>query len=120
MGISRTCFQDRVMPYAYWFAAVTDQTHQEHQKIVNQSVAMFSGAEFVRLLGDQHFTDRWQKIRENVDTERTSTRQGKVIWDGLWSMIMTDFAFSRPAFAMKKPHEQKIKGNLCRYLQSLI
>ena len=108
--ISRTCFQDRVMPYTYWYAAVTDLEHQEHQKIVNQSVAMFSGAEFVRLLGDQQFTDRWQKMRENVDIERTSTRQGLVILDGLWSIIMTGFAFSRPAFEMKKPMSKKLKA----------
>jgi hypothetical protein len=98
------------MPYTYWYAAVTDLEYQEHQKIVNQSIAMFSGAEFVRLLGDQQFTDRWQKIRENVDIERTSTRQGRVILDGLWSMIMTGFAFSRPAFAMKKPMSKKLKA----------
>ena len=74
--ISRTCFQDRVMPYAYWFAAVTDQAHHEHQKILNQSISIFSGAEFVRLLGDQQFTDTWQSIRDDIDTQRSSTRQG--------------------------------------------
>ena len=108
--ISRTCFQDRVMPYAYWFAAVTDQAHHEHQKILNQSVSIFSGAEFVRLLGDQQFTDTWQNIREDVDTQRTSIRQGKVILDGLWSMMVTGFAFSQHAFKIQKPISKQLKA----------
>ena len=108
--ISITCFQDRVMPYAYWFGAVTDRTHHEHQKILNQSVSIFSGAEFVRLLGDQQFTDAWQSIREDVDVERTSTRQGKVILDGLWSMMVTGFAFSQHAFKIQKPMSKQLKA----------
>ena len=108
--ISRTCFQDRVMPYAYWFAAVTDQAHHEHQKILNQSISIFSGAEFVRLLGDQQFTDTWQSIREGVDTQRSSTRQGKVILDGLWSMMVTGFAFSQHAFKIQKPISKQLKA----------
>ena len=108
--ISRTCFQDRVMPYAYWFAAVTDRAHHEHQNILNQSVSVFSGGEFVRLIGDQQFVDTWQSIREDIDTQRTSTRQGKVILDGLWSMMVTGFAFSQHAFKIQKPMSRQLKA----------
>ena len=108
--ISRTCFQDRVMPYDYWFAAIIDQAHHEHQKILNQSVANFSAAEFVRLLGDQQFTETWQSVRGDVDVERTLARQGKVILDGLWSVMITGFAFSQHAFKIQKPISKQLKA----------
>ncbi len=108
--ISRTCFQDRVMPYAYWFAAITDRAHHEHKKILNQSVSIFSGADFVRLLGDRQFADAWQGIRQDVDVERTSARQGKVILDSLRSMMMTGFAFSQHALEIQKPMSKQLKA----------
>jgi hypothetical protein len=98
------------MPYAYWFGAITDRTHHEHQKILNQSISIFSAAEFLRLLGKQRFIDTWREVREDIDTQRTSTRQGKVILDGLWSMMVTGFAFSKHAFKMQKPISKQLKA----------
>lgn len=108
--LSRTCFQDRVMPYAYWVAAITDSTHHEHLKVLNQSVSIIAGADFVRLLGDRQFAQAWQSMRQDVDSEHTSSRQGKVILDGLWSMMMTGFAFSGHACAIEKPMSKQLKA----------
>ena len=98
------------MPYAYWFDAVTDRTHHEHQKILNHSVSIFSAVEFVKLLGEQQFTDTWRGVREDVDTQCTSTRQGKVILDALWSILMTGFAFSQHAFKLQRPISKQLKA----------
>ena len=108
--ISRTCFQDRVMPYAYWLAAITDSTHHEHLKVLNQSVSIIAGVDFVRLLGDHQFAEAWQSMRQDVDMTSTSIWQGSVILDGLWSMMMTGFAFSGHVFTMDKPMSKQLKA----------
>ena len=109
-NISRTCFQDRVMPYAYWFDALIDCMHHEHKKILNQSVSIFTAANFVRLLGDQQFIEAWPSLRGVVDIEKTPSRQGKVILDSLWSLKVTGFAFSQHAFNIKKPISTQLKA----------
>ncbi len=108
--IYRTCFQDRVMPYAYWFDAITDSAHHEHKKVLDQSVSFFSGANLVRLLGERKFTESWRTIRDDVDVGRVAARQGKSILDGLWSMIMTGFAFSNHAFSVERPISNQLKA----------
>jgi len=108
--ISRTCFQDRVMPYAYWFNAITDCNHHEHKKVLGRSVSIFSGADFVRLLGDVNFRNVWQNIRDDVNVEGASGRQGKVILDALWSMMMTGFAFCQHGMDIRKPISKQLKA----------
>ncbi len=98
------------MPYAYWFAAIIDRSHHEHPKVLNQSVSFIAGADFVRLLGDRQFAEAWQSIRVDVDSEHTSSRQGKIILDGLWSMMMTGFAFSGHVGAIEKPMSRQLKA----------
>lgn len=108
--ISRTCFQDRVMPYAYWFSAITDRKHHEHKKVLDRSVSIFSGADFVRLLGDVNFRNFWQNIRHDVNVESASSRQGKIILDALWSMMMTGFAFCQHGMDIRKPISKQLKA----------
>ena len=108
--ISRTCFQDRVVPYAYWFNAMTDRKHHEHKKVLDRSVSIFSGADFVRLLGDVNFKNVWQHMRDDVNVEGTSSRQGKVILDALWSMMMTGFAFCHHKIDIQKPISKQLKA----------
>jgi hypothetical protein len=62
------------------------------------------------LLGDQQFTETWQSVRGDVDVERTLARQGKVILDGLWSVMITGFAFSQHAFKIQKPISKQLKA----------
>ena len=107
--ISRTCFQDRVMPYAYWLAAITDTHHHEHKKVLEQSIAMISSANFVKLMGEREFGRIWKIIRGDVSLERTAVRQGKIILDGLWSIIMTGFAFSNININIDKPISTGLK-----------
>ena len=108
--ISRTCFQDRVMPYAYWLSAITDRKHHEHKKVLDRSICIFSGADFVRLLGDVDFRNVWQNIRNDVNVESASGRQGKVILDALWSMMMTGFAFCQHSIDIRKPISKQLKA----------
>jgi DNA-binding transcriptional ArsR family regulator len=108
--ISRTCFQDRVMPYAYWFNAITDRKHHEHKKVLDRSVSIFSGADFVRLLGDVDFRNVWQNIRDDVNIEDASGRHGKIILDSLWSMMMTGFAFCQHGINIRKPISKQLKA----------
>ena len=108
--ISRTCFQDRVMPYAYWFNAITDRKHHEHKKVLDRSVSIFSGADFVRLLGDVNFRNVWQNIRDDVNIEGASGRHGKIILDSLWSMMMTGFAFCQHGINIRKPISKQLKA----------
>jgi hypothetical protein len=108
--ISRTCFQDRVVPYAYWFNAITDRKHHEHRKVLDRSIAIFSGTDFVSMLGDQQFVEAWQNIRHDVDLERAAVRQGKVILDALWSMAVTGFAFCQHDIDIRKPISKQLKA----------
>lgn len=108
--ISRTCFQDRLMPYAYWFNAMTDRKHHEHKKVLDRSVSIFSGVDFVRLLGDVNFINVWQHMRDDVNIEGASSKQGKVILDSLWSMMMTGFAFFHHDIGIEKPISKQLKA----------
>ncbi len=108
--ISRTCFQDRVMPYAYWLSAITDSNHHEHKKVLDQTVAMLGGADFVKLIGEREFAKLWKGIRNHVSNERSAVRQGKVILDGLWSTIMTGFAFGNINVDISKPFSSGLKA----------
>lgn len=108
--ISRTCFQDREMPYAYWFSAITDRKHHEHIKVLDRSISIFSGADFVRLLGDKNFGNIWPGIRDDVNIEGALVRQGKVILDALYSMMMTGFAFSERGMDIRKPISKQLKA----------
>jgi hypothetical protein len=98
------------MPYAYWVAAIIDRTHHEHLKLLNQTVSIIDAADFVRLIGDRQFLKSWQSIRLDVDSEHTSSRQGKIILDGLWAMMMTGFAFSGYAYVLDKPMSKQLKA----------
>jgi hypothetical protein len=64
----------------------------------------------VRLIGDRQFLKSWQSIRLDVDSEHTSSRQGKIILDGLWAMMMTGFAFSGYAYVLDKPMSKQLKA----------
>lgn len=108
--VSRTCFQDRVMPYAYWLSAITDSNHHEHKKVLDQSIAMLGGADFVKLIGEREFAQLWKSIRNHASTERSSVRQGKIILDGLWSTIMTGFVFSNINIDIHKPFNKGLKA----------
>ena len=107
--ISRTCFQDRVMPYAYWFKAINHVDHHEHKKVLDQSVSMLTGSDFVQLLGEKKFLGIWKGIRDGLDPNRTATVQGKVILDGLWSSFMTGFAFGSQNINIDKPMSRQLK-----------
>jgi len=98
------------MPYAYWVAAIIDRTHHEHLKLLNQTVSIIDAADFVRLIGDRQFLKSWQSIRLDVDSEHTSSRQGKIVLDGLWAMMMTGFAFSGYAYVLDKPMSKQLKA----------
>jgi hypothetical protein len=98
------------MPYAYWVAAIIDRTHHEHLKLLNQTVSIIDAADFVRLIGDRQFLKSWQSIRLDVDSEHTSSRQGKIILDGLWAMMMTGFAVSGYAYVLDKPMSKQLKA----------
>lgn len=65
------------MPYAYWIEAVIDRQHHEHRKVLAQSVAMLTGGDFVRLLGERQFAKRWQALREDMEDERTAVTLDK-------------------------------------------
>lgn len=108
--LARTCFQDRVMPYAYWLSAITDANHHEHKKVLDQSVAMLNGQDFVTLIGEREFAQLWKGIRNHVSHERASVKQGKLILDGLWSTIMTGFAFGNINVALSKPLSVGLKA----------
>jgi len=105
------------MPYVYWFDAITERAHHEHKQVLVQSVSFFSGGDLVRLLGERQFTACWKSIREDVEIDRVAARQGKVILDGLWSMMMTGFAFSHQTFSLEKPMSKQLKAtyvDICR------
>ncbi len=99
-----------MIPYAYWVAAIIDCNHHEHLKLLNQSVSIIDAADLVRLMGDRQFLKSWQSIRLDVDSELTSSRQGKIILDGLWAMMMTGFAFSVYAYVLEKPISKQLKA----------
>lgn len=116
--LSRTCFQDRVMPYAYWLTAITDRHHHEHKKVLDQSIAMLAGADFVKLIGEREFCKMWKSICNDATLERTAVRQGKIILDGLWSTIMTGFAFSNINIDIDKPISNGLKAtylDICKH-----
>lgn len=116
--ISRTCFQDRVMPYAYWLTAITDRNHHEHKKVLDQSIAMLAGADFIKLIGEREFCKLWKSISPDVTLDRTAARQGKAILDGLWSVIMTGFAFSNMNIDISKPISTGLKAtylDICKH-----
>ena len=117
---ARSCFQDRLMPYAYWIEAVIDRQHHEHRKVLAQSVAMLTGGDFVRLLGERQFARLWQALREDVVDEPTAVRQGRIILDGLWSAIMTGFAFSHPGFKLDKPMSTELKATYLAICQHAV
>lgn len=108
--ISRTCFQDRVMPFAYWVNAIEDRHHPEHKKILNRSISFFTSNQFIKMLGEKTFIESWKMIRDDVDTEHDMTRQGQVILDGVWAMLVTGFAFSQKAFHIKRPLSRQMKA----------
>lgn len=117
-SISRTCFQDRVMPYNYWLSAITDPNHHEHKKVLEQSIAMLAAMDFIKLIGEREFAKLWKSIRNDVVPTRTSVRQGKSILDGLWSTIVTGFAFSKCDIAINKPISSGLKStylDICKY-----
>lgn len=116
--LSRTCFQDRVMPYAYWLAAITDRNHHEHNKVLDQSIAMLAGADFVKLIGEREFCKLWKSICNDATLERTAVRHGKIILDGLWSSIMTGFAFSNMSIDINTPISTGLKAtylDICKH-----
>ena len=108
--ISRTCFQDRLMPYAYWVDAIKERTHPEHKKVLNRSVAFFSSHQLIAMLGEKVFIETWRVIRDDVDTTQDTTRQGKVILDGVWRLLVTGFAFGGKAFHILKPLSRQLKA----------
>lgn len=108
--ISRTCFQDRVMPFSYWVNAIEDRHHPEHKKILNRSISFFTSNQFIKMLGEKIFIESWKMIRDDVDTEYDMTRQGQVILDSVWAMLVTGFAFSQKAFHIKKPLSRQMKA----------
>ena len=107
--MSRTCFQDRVMPYAYWFKAINGRDHHDHKQILDQSISMLTGSDFVQLIGEKKFVGVWKDIRDDVNPNRTSAVQGKVILDGLWSSLMTGFAFGSRNINIDKPMSRQLK-----------
>ena len=107
--ISRTCFQDRVMPYAYWFKAICDRDHHEHKQVLDQSISMLTGSNFVQLLGEKKFVGVWKDIRDDANPNRTAAVQGKIILDGLWSSLMTGFAFGNQNINIDKPMSRQLK-----------
>ena len=115
--MSRTCFQDRVMPYAYWLKAINDRDHHDHKQILDQSISMLTGSDFVQLIGEKKFVGAWKDIRDDVNPNRTSAVQGKVILDGLWSSLMTGFAFGSRNINIDKPMSRQLKVtylNICQ------
>jgi len=108
------------MPYAYWIEAVIDRQHHEHRKVLAQSVAMLTGGDFVRLLGERQFAKRWQALREDVVDDRTAVRQGRIILDGLWSAIMTGFAFGHLAVTLDKPMSTQLRATYLAICQHAV
>lgn len=107
--MSRTCFQDRVMPYAYWGKAINDRDHHEHKQILDQSISMLTGSNFVQLIGEKKFVGLWKDIRDDVNPNRTAAAQGKIILDALWSSLMTGFAFGSQNINIDKPMSRQLK-----------
>ena len=107
--MSRTCFQDRVMPYAYWGKAIYDRDHHEHKQVLDQSISMLTGSNFVQLLGEKKFVGIWKDIRDDVNPNRTAAVQGKIILDALWSSLMTGFAFGSQNINIDKPISRQLK-----------
>jgi len=108
--ISRTCFQDRLMPYAYWFDAIRNRKHHEHKKILNRSISFFTSSQFIKMLGEKEFIESWKVIRDDVDIEHDMTMQSQIILDGVWSMLVTGFAFNHEVFHIKKPLSRQLKA----------
>ena len=108
--ISRTSFQDRLMPYAYWLDAIKNRKHHEHKKILSQSITFFTSSQFIKMLWEKEFIDSWKIIRDDVDLEHDMTRQSQIILDGVWAMLVTGFAFSRQVFHIKKPLSRQVKA----------
>ena len=107
--MSRTCFQDRVMPYAYWGKAIQDRDHHEHKQVLDQSISMLTGSDFVQLIGEKKFVGLWKDIRDDVNSNRTAAVQGKIILDALWSSLMTGFAFGSQNINIEKPISRQLK-----------
>ena len=71
---------------------------------------MLTGSDFVQLIGEKKFVGVWKDIRDDVNPNRTSAVQGKVILDGLWSSLMTGFAFGSRNINIDKPMSRQLKG----------
>jgi hypothetical protein len=97
------------MPFAYWLSAIEDRHHPEHKKILNRSISFFTSSQFIKMLGEKTFIESWKMIREDTDTEDDMTRQGQIILDAVWAMLVTGFAFSQKAFHIKKPLSKQMK-----------
>ena len=97
------------MPYAYWFKAINDRDHHDHKQILDQSISMLTGSDFVQLIGEKKFVGVWKDIRDDINPNRTSAVQGKVILDGLWSSLMTGFAFGSLNINIDKPMSRQLK-----------
>jgi hypothetical protein len=77
--------------------------------ILDQSISMLTGSDFVQLIGEKKFLGVWKDIRDDVNLNRTSAVQGKVILDGLWSSLMTGFAFGSQNINIDKPMSRQLK-----------
>jgi hypothetical protein len=98
------------MPFSYWVNAIEDRHHPEHKKILNRSISFFTSNQFIKMLGEKTFIESWKMIRDDIDTEHDMTRQGQVILDGVWAMLVTGFAFSQKAFHIKRPLSRQMKA----------
>ncbi|MDG1097667.1 MAG: hypothetical protein P8N23_08750 [Methylophilaceae bacterium] len=70
---------------------------------------MLTGNDFVQLIGEKKFVGVWKDIRDDINPNRTSAVQGKVILDGLWSSLMTGFAFGSLNINIDKPMSRQLK-----------
>jgi hypothetical protein len=108
--ISRTVFQDRVVPYVKWRSAVMDSSHPEHSKILPQSLGMLSAATFVELIGEDEFVEKWNELRNSINASKQSVKNSTIILDNTWASIVTGFAFVKPNSQIKKPLSKKLRA----------
>ena len=81
--------------------AFIDRHHPEACKGVRSICGLAVwGGDFVRLLGERQFLARWKDIRDDIDHDKTTTRQTKTILHGLWSLIMTGFPSATLLFTL--------------------
>lgn len=108
--ISRTVFQDRVIPFTKWIDAVTDINHTEHVKIIAQSLMMLRPNMFIQLLGKDFFISNWPQLRNGINSERKSIIDSVIVLDALWASIATGFAFVKPRSTIDKPLSKGIQS----------